>query len=143
MPVHVGMIIQRGAWGAKTRAFHAGGRAIDAENAPILMWEVALEAARQAARPLAPSRLDCVFTFEKKLDAVWFRDTSRSGYAVVGCVPNEPWVSHRGDFGLLVGSQMAYVDHMAAVANRYWICEPTIRAEVLVARSIRVTEIVG
>lgn len=141
-PATVGQIIKPGGWGRQTRGFRAGGSAITSDSiAHILMWEVALETARQAAYGSLPSRLDCVFTFEEKVDAVWFRDTFRSGNLIVGCEPAEPCACYRGDFGLLIGSEAPLVDHMADVANRYWATKPSIRTEVLIAGAIRVTEV--
>ena len=45
--------------------------------------EAALEKARQAIAPQAPSRRSAIFTFVCERCAVWFRDTSRKGGVVV------------------------------------------------------------
>lgn len=112
-------------------------------NIASLLWEVALESARQAFAPEKVSRLCCVFTCETLDDALAFREQFRNDAAILIVEPVLPDTNfHRGSFILKppMGSAPAYVDYMSEVAVRYWTEEPASCIEVLVSGSVRIVD---
>ena len=134
--LRIGDVITPGTWGHQTRAFRAGSSvSLQAgKNAIIMMWEVALEAARQACAPNSPSRADCVFATETLADAVSFRDRFKVGSAVyeISCRDGTP--THIGNYEAITDPPptIPYFDLMPVRAYSYWRDQPTGITEILI-----------
>ena len=130
----IGDHITHGRYGLAARQFHAGFTAIGGPNLGALMWEVALETARQAVAPEAVSRLDCLFACEALDHARAFRDQFRPASVVYEI---EPWPDaklFRGNYDFISAnvSDGSFVDVMPPVAIRYWTELPGGQVEVLI-----------
>jgi hypothetical protein len=103
------------------------------QEAYVLTWEVILEATRRCLAPAAPSRLDCVFAFQKEADARAFRDRFRSNQQVYKIKPAPGAPMHFADYSLITNGQSgSFVDTFVAQALEYWTTPPVAICEVLI-----------
>jgi hypothetical protein len=139
-----GDCIAPGNWGKQTRQFGKGEGFRDygdVNNAKIVGWEVALEAARQLTAPNAPSRLDCVFCTEDLESAKAFRNRFRKGESIYEVEVEETVNMHVGNYEALTDvPQGPSVDTNVATAKSYWTDAPTGIREILVGGPVRVSK---
>lgn len=138
----VGELIAPGNFGGQHRTFRPGGPKPEGSAFTELLIEIALESARKTAAPLAPSRLDSVFTCETQPQAKMFQDRYRGGQGFIyGVEPAETGTAmFRGNFTAIstaVGP-VPYVDYLSDWARDYWTSEPLEIVEVLVGGPVRV-----
>jgi hypothetical protein len=136
--------IAPGNWGKQSRQLGQGegfrGYG-DINNAVVIGWEVALEAARQLTAPDAPSRLDCVFCTEDIESAKAFRDRFRKGESIYEVEVEDTVSTHTGNYDALTNTpQGAFVDTNVATAKSYWTDAPTGIREILVGGSVKVSD---
>lgn len=137
-----GDTIEPGNWGKQTRQFGKGAGFRDygdVNNAKIIGWEVALEAARQLSAPDAPSRLDCVFCTVDIESARAFRDRFRNGESIYQVEIEDTVNSHSGNYDALTDvPEGPSVDTNVATAKSYWTDAPSGIREILVGGSVKV-----
>jgi hypothetical protein len=135
-----GNLVQPGRWGQCVRQWQKGGQTFNNhKEAYILIWEVALEAVRQAVIPAAPSRLDCVFGCATHGDAVTFRDRFRPGYQVYAIEVASGLSMFIADYDVITNSiSGAFVDTFVAQAFRYWTAAPVGMREVLIGGPVTI-----
>jgi hypothetical protein len=151
-----GAVIEPGHFG-KTSLSLADGHITttpDIHNAPgiapttafMLMREAAVEAARLAGYPNAPSRLRCVFVTATIEDARAFRDRFRPGAQIYELDVSEELPRHFGNFEAITRATKGapYVASFAEMALSYWNDAPTGAGlmEVLVGGPVTVKGIV-
>jgi hypothetical protein len=79
-PLASGLTLEPGRFGHTVRRTNShGGVPLQGSNAMVLIWETALETARQLLAPSAPSRSKCVFATATLSDARAFRDRFHPG----------------------------------------------------------------
>jgi hypothetical protein len=138
----IGEVITPGHWGANIRRFQPGGPMPTPDNIEVVLWEMALEAARVAVNTSLPSRLDCIFAWPDQRLAERFQAKYRPGFRIAVVVPNGPTAPfHSGDFALISDQQpqAAYTDYMASAATRYWTSNPSDFPEVLYPGELSIT----
>jgi hypothetical protein len=88
----------------------------------MLMREAAVEAARLAGYPNAPSRLQCVFVTATIEDARAFRDRFRPGAQIYEVDVNDNLPRHTGNFEAITRptNGAPYVASFAEMAVSYW-----------------------
>lgn len=93
----------------------------------ILMRETAVEAARRAGHPGAPSRLNCVFVTTTIEDARAFRDRFRPGAHLFEVNVIDDCPRHSGNFEAITRPTRGapYVPTFAEMAVSYWRDQPT------------------
>jgi len=122
------------------RRWQKGGQAFNNhQEAYVLVWEVALEAARRSVIPTAPSRLDCVFACCSQVDAISFRNQFRPNHQVYS-VDVAPGIStFIADYDVITNSISGpFVDTFVDQAFRYWTVSPVGMREVLIGGSVTV-----
>lgn len=130
MPYHVseneyevGHRIETGQYGRMIKEFRPGGPMPSPEFINILLFEVALEASRVSlAKPIQPSRLDCVFAYGSLQDAIRFRDQRRAGahiYEVAPLGDNPPLLRDAARLGGK-GMQRPYAVSYSEASKHYW-----------------------
>jgi hypothetical protein len=126
--------IEPGQWGQCVRQWQKGGPTFaNHQDAYTLLWEVALEAIRQAVMPAAPSRLACVFGCCSHTDAVMFRDRFRPGYQVYSVEVATGVPTFIADYDVVTNSVSGpFVDTFVGQAFRYWAVTPVGMREVLI-----------
>lgn len=139
----VGDHIAHRRYGSAARQYCPGGPAVDGSVLGNVMWEMALETARQALAPDAVSRLDCLFAWETAEMARSFRDRFRLGSLIYEVEPLLDAKTHRGDFDLISSNVPGgpFVDFMPPLALQYWTLPPKERVEVLVGGPVTVRAI--
>jgi len=136
-----GDIIQPGRFGTTLRQFRPGGPYPSANDLGTVLWELALESARQSIDPELPSRLDCVFACTTFADAAFFRSNFKRDGSILEVELVHPESRlHHGCFGILASykSSEPYMDFLPQAARRYWTDKPTGAAEVVVGGPLRV-----
>jgi hypothetical protein len=94
-----GFVLTPGRWGVQSRQLIKNGSfSPDQKSTYVLAWEVALELARRAHKPDAPSRLDCVFGCRSLDDAKAFRDRYRAGANIYELAVQNGTPTFIGDF---------------------------------------------
>jgi hypothetical protein len=137
----VGDKIEPGNWGARTREFgigpgHRGYGSIS--DAAIIVWEVALEAARRTAGA-TPSRLDCVFCCEDMMSAKAFRDRFAQDAQVYEVEVDDETKTHSGNYDALTDMiDGPTIETIQAAALSYWQEEPVGIKEILVGGIVKV-----
>ncbi len=136
----VGDHIPHRRYGSAVKQYRPGGPEIGGGFLGALMWEMALETARQALAPEAVSRLDCLFACETVEMARTFRDGFRAGSQVYEVDPWPDAKLYRGDYGLISTNVPGgpYADFMPPIALRYWTQPPGDHVEVLVGGPVTV-----
>jgi hypothetical protein len=121
-----GFQLTPGEWGKKIRSYVAGGPAPTWQTGQTLLWETALETARLALAPHAPSRLDCVFATQTLDGAREFRDKFRPQGKIYAVSGSDEHI-FRGDFGAIsrgYGLTGSYVDTYSKQSVAYWSGTP-------------------
>jgi hypothetical protein len=134
--------IEPGNWGNRTRQFGRGpgyrGYATIGDAA-VMVWEVALEAARRATGSDAPSRLDCVFCCEDIASAKAFRDRFASGSHIFEVEVDDSIATHVGNYEALTDMvDGPTIDTIQASSLSYWKDEPKGIREIVVGGSVKV-----
>lgn len=131
-------------YGAAMRQYVPGRTPAAAADSQFLLWEIALETARRAVAPEAPSRLACVFVYEELDQARVFRDRYRAGGHILIVEPHDLNAKRwRADPDHLTGSGgTPFVDYMPEAAFRYWTEPASNHVEMLLAGPVRVVGIV-
>ncbi|HEV2897368.1 MAG TPA: hypothetical protein VGX71_05905 [Pseudaminobacter sp.] len=125
-------VLTPGRWGQLIRNFGPGGPLPN--QLQVLLWEMAIEAARIAIDPRLPSRLNCIFLCETLEHATTFRDQYRPNNRIFEVAPvGEVAALHRGDFYLISTERpiAPYVDYIPAPAVEYWTREPERLPEIV------------
>lgn len=120
---HIGETLTPGHLGSVVRRFHPGGPFPDVGDLNFILWEVALETARLASAPNAPSRTKCLFAFEAIEPAMRFVEKYRKHGSIYGIEYDaETARTHRADFNAISTLTRAepYVDYMSRCAQSYW-----------------------
>lgn len=143
-PWNVGDVIHPGNWGNLIRA-HSNNSVTLKANTDVapqhrnFMWEAALEVARRAYAPNAPSRANIVFLCQSKADAVFFRDNYAKGATIYTCDPVDPNApNHLGDFDIYKVPGPLF-DFLHDHSKRYWTQAPVGLPELLWGGSVTVT----
>lgn len=113
-----------------------------AEHFHVVLWEVAMEAARVGTDQGLPSRLDCVFVTETQAMAESFRDKYREGAFIYEVSPLLADLrTHRGDFALISDGirHGSYADYMAEHCRQYWADPAVKEPEILYPGPLQVT----
>lgn len=132
----IGEIIAPGAYGTTLNISDGdisptpdvrGGPGMSPAVAFMLMREAAVEAARLAGYPNAPSRLQCVFVTSTMKDARAFRDRFRPGAQIYEVDANDNLPRHLGNFEAITrpSNGAPYVASFAEMAVSYWRDTPT------------------
>jgi hypothetical protein len=135
-PLASGLVLEPGRFGhAVRRTNSAGGVPLEGSNAMVLIWETALETARQLLAPGAPSRSGCVFAMATLGDARAFRDRFRPGVHIYEVTCSDEMPTHRGDYDAITdpprdGTHV--LDFMPDFAINYWRSIPRGVVEVLI-----------
>lgn len=112
------------------------------QNLTILLWEIAMEAARIAVDPDLCSRLNCTFVWETLELAVSFRNQNRPNAHIfeLEAVSDNPM--YRGDFSLITHNNPthAYSDYMSEMCKKYWTTPASEAPEILYGGSLRVVK---
>ncbi len=141
-PHAVGDVIHPGNFAEGYRNFRPGAPYPQEPWFTNLLIEVALESARKAARPDAPSRMTSFFSCENLDHARSFQRDCRSGEGeIYGIEPAEPNTAlFRGNFTAIStpAGNTPYVDYLSDWARSYWTVEPTEIVEVLIGGPARV-----
>lgn len=111
-----------------------------------VLAEIALETARKALAPDAPSRLECVFVSETLDFSRAFRDKYSPGATIYKVAPvGEALKPFRADFDLISSPKNGappYLDFMPTEAIDYWTEEPKGLPELLYPGQIIIIEVV-
>jgi len=152
-PWQIGDVIAPGGFGKATLNVADGhlSSTPDAQGAPgiapttafMLMREAAIEAARRAGYPEAPSRSQCVFVTEKIEDARAFRDRFRLGAMIYEVEVSDDAPRHHGNFEVITRptNGAPYVASFADMAISYWRDKPTDPGlvEILIGGPVTIT----
>lgn len=138
VPLGVGSIIEPGNWGRIVRTYSGASG-----NVPINgLNEIALELARLAYNPGAPSRLACVFAVETVEGAASYRDMHHRAGIIYKVEPIEPEASmHVGNYQIPIATHGdAFVGQALERFRSYWVDMHTAQREVLLSCPIRILE---
>lgn len=136
---NIGDIIDPGSHGRNWGIYRPNGPMPTPGDIASVMWEIALETARQAIDPGKPSRFDCVFAAETVDAATSFRDSFRPTGSIVTVEFPLTMKVHRGDMAVMDTQQTAaYATYMAPAAIRYWRDKPTGFVELLIGGPVTV-----
>jgi hypothetical protein len=135
-----GTVLQQGRWGQFIRQWQKGGTTFNNHaEAYVLLWEVALEAVRQAVAPTEPSRLNCIFACSSHADAIAFRDRFRTTQQIypIDVSPGIP--TFIADYDVITDSIAGpFVETFVNQAFRYWTQKPVGVREILIGGSATV-----
>lgn len=143
-PKAVGTIIPPGRFSTISRRYITNSPWPAGSDLTNLVWEIALESARKASRPNAPSRMNCIFACETLGAARLFRQRYRPAhfeiYRAEAVVAGTP--IHRGDFTAISSHipNSPSVDYFSDAAARYWLAQPSDIIELIIGGPIRLIE---
>ena len=140
-----GQVLQPGQFGQTSRRVDSrGGIPLQGIDAMNLLWELALETARQLLAPDAPSRLHCVFTTLTVPDAVAFRDRFRRGSQIYEVLCPDEIPRHSGNYSAITDppDETHILDFMPDYAIDYWREPPEGITEVLIGGPVTVVQLV-
>lgn len=133
---NIGDVIQPGMWGDRVKAVttnrvapNGGYQRGDLVN---ILWEGALEVARQVYAPNAPSRMNIVFLFTARADAEAFQGRIGEEARVYEVRPvNDDAPHHLADMDRLHDVPDHLIDHVHDRCRDYWTQPPVGTQELL------------
>jgi hypothetical protein len=140
-----GQVLQPGQFGQTSRRVNSrGGIPLQGIDAMNLLWEIALETARQLLAPEAPSRLHCVFTTLTVPDAIAFRERFRPGSHIYEVLCPDEIPRHSGNYSAITDppDETHVLDFMPDFAINYWREASEGITEVLIGGPVTVVRLV-
>lgn len=120
----IGTILEPGRFGERFMGIHYGHAPVDPDGFRLLLVEMALETARLAVAPTAPSRMSCIFVAETLEFARSFRDTFRPGAHIFSVEPEGEHQAVRAcNYGLITRARIGippYYQYMPSESVEYW-----------------------
>jgi len=140
-----GQVLQPGQFGQTSRRVNSrDGIPLQGSDAMNLLWEIALETARQLLAPEAPSRLHCVFTTLTVPDAIAFRERFRPGSHIYEVLCPDEIPRHSGNYSAITDppDETHVLDFMPDFAINYWREASEGITEVLIGGPVTVVRLV-